>query len=421
MDPTATCAAYDQIDAGVAPAAVGDTDGDGLADVFERAYGLQPGDGGQRPRRSARRPRAAPGHKPAGRRTGRALAIAVASLKGLDPGGDEDADGLSNAYEVKPDSTRGRGHRPGRARRRRRAGHGDRTRPTIDTDLDGVTDHAELEFGTDPLSRATGSAASGLDGRADGDLTWSAAGGERVRRLAEANDASAGADGTPPAAAAGAPRGRRRTGCRRRDRAPGFREDHAALACRRAEPPPSRVVHARVRRSGPGPDFVRHLARATAGPSVRGSGAPETAAQLTASLDALPDRSLLLVLDDVHELERFPAERELADLLRHRPRHVRIVARHPSPIGPNTPRLMVSGELVELDSEALRFRSWEVEELFRLVYGEPLSPEGAAALTRRTGGWAAGLMLFHLSTSGKSAVERERAVADLGGRSRLVA
>ena len=81
---------------------------------------------------------------------------------------------------------------------------------------------------------------------------------------------------------------------------------------------------------------------------------------------------------------------------------------------------MVSGELVELDSEALRFRSWEVEELFRVVYGEPLSPEAAAALTRRTGGWAAGLMLFHLSTSGKSAVERERAVADLGGRSRLL-
>ena len=72
---------------------------------------------------------------------------------------------------------------------------------------------------------------------------------------------------------------------------------------------------------------------------------------------------------------------------------------------------MVSGELVELDSEALRFRSWEVEELFRVVYGEPLSPEGAAALTRRTGGWAAGLMLFHLATSGKSTVERERAVA----------
>ena len=41
------------------------------------------------------------------------------------------------------------------------------------------------------------------------------------------------------------------------------------------------------------------------------------------------------------------------------------------PLGSNTPRLMVSGELVELDSEALRFRSWEVEELFRLVYGEP--------------------------------------------------
>ena len=81
---------------------------------------------------------------------------------------------------------------------------------------------------------------------------------------------------------------------------------------------------------------------------------------------------------------------------------------------------MVTGELIELDGDALRFRSWEVEELFRLVYDEPLSPEAAAALIRRTGGWAAGLKLFQLATAGKSSVDRERAVAELGGRSRLL-
>jgi DNA-binding SARP family transcriptional activator len=149
-------------------------------------------------------------------------------------------------------------------------------------------------------------------------------------------------------------------------------------------------------------------------------GAPTTAAELASSLDGTPGRPALLVLDDAHELEGSPAELELSELLRLRPRHVRIAVGTRRPLSTNTPRLMVSGELVELDTEALRFRSWEVEELFRVVYGEPLSPEGAAALTRRTGGWAAGLMLFHLSTSGKSSVERERAVADLGGRSKLV-
>jgi DNA-binding SARP family transcriptional activator len=169
-----------------------------------------------------------------------------------------------------------------------------------------------------------------------------------------------------------------------------------------------------------GPDFVRGLARATAEVLGEDLGDPENAAQLSEALGSRADRSVLLVMDDVHELEGSPAERELADLLRWRPPNVRVALGTRRPLASNTPRLMVSGELVELDSDALRFRSWEVEELFRLVYSQPLSPEAAAALTRRTGGWAAGLMLFHLSTNGKSAVERERAVADLGGRSRLL-
>jgi ATP/maltotriose-dependent transcriptional regulator MalT len=76
--------------------------------------------------------------------------------------------------------------------------------------------------------------------------------------------------------------------------------------------------------------------------------------------------------------------------------------------------------LLQLDGEDLRFRSWEVEQLFRAVYAAPLSPEAAAALTRRTGGWAAGLQLFHLATSQLSRTERERAVDELSGRSRLI-
>ena len=86
----------------------------------------------------------------------------------------------------------------------------------------------------------------------------------------------------------------------------------------------------------------------------------------------------------------------------------------------NIPRLRVSGLLQEISSDDLRFRSWEVEELFISVFREPLSPESSAALTRRTGGWAAGLQLFHLATAGRSVGDRQRAVDDLGGRSKLV-
>ncbi|QNE21565.1 transcriptional regulator [Kribbella qitaiheensis] len=127
-----------------------------------------------------------------------------------------------------------------------------------------------------------------------------------------------------------------------------------------------------------------------------------------------------LIVDDVHELAGSPAELALERFLEFRPRHLRLLLGSRRPLALNTPRLIVSGDLLELDSDDLRFRSWEVEELFRSVYRQPLSPEAAAALTRRTGGWAAGLQLFHLATMGKSSTERIRAATELGGRSRLV-
>ena len=83
--------------------------------------------------------------------------------------------------------------------------------------------------------------------------------------------------------------------------------------------------------------------------------------------------------------------------------------------------MLVSGELAQLDAEDLRFRSWEVEELFRAVYAQPLSPETAAALTRRTGGWAAGLQLFHLATARSSAGSNANGPStSSSGRSRLI-
>lgn len=127
-----------------------------------------------------------------------------------------------------------------------------------------------------------------------------------------------------------------------------------------------------------------------------------------------------LVVDDLHELAGTPAEAALETFLRLRPRTITVALGSRRQPGLNTSRLLVSGELLLIDVEDLRFRSWEVEELFRSVYAAPLSPEAAAALTRRTGGWAAGLQLFHLATAHLDRVERERAISDLSGRSRLI-
>ena len=165
--------------------------------------------------------------------------------------------------------------------------------------------------------------------------------------------------------------------------------------------------------------LVRHLAEASTSAAPGLACDVRTVHDLVAVLEAL-DAPLLLIMDDVHELVGSESERAVERLVRLRPDQLRLVLSARRPLSLNVPRLRLSGELTYLDSEALRFRSWEVEELFRAVFSAPLRPEAAAALTRRIGGWAAGLQLFHLATAGMSAAERDRAVNELGGRSRLL-
>ena len=125
---------------------------------------------------------------------------------------------------------------------------------------------------------------------------------------------------------------------------------------------------------------------------------------LLASLEELVRvPALILILDDLHEIAGSAAERSLEQFV--------AVAAAAAPgarrVAPaagdeHPPAAGVRSAAARSRSDDLRFRSWEVEELFISVFREPLSPESAAALTRRTGGWAAGLQLFHLATSGRS-------------------
>ena len=135
---------------------------------------------------------------------------------------------------------------------------------------------------------------------------------------------------------------------------------------------------------------------------------------------AAAGQAVLLVVDDFHELEGSASEQCLASLIESAPGCVRIVIAGRRWPALDIRQLRVSGELSVIEAADLQFRSWEVERLFRDVYREPLIPEDAAALARRTGGWAAGLAMFRLLTSGRSPADRRRAVAELGGGSRLV-
>jgi DNA-binding SARP family transcriptional activator len=166
--------------------------------------------------------------------------------------------------------------------------------------------------------------------------------------------------------------------------------------------------------------LLRHLERACADAleGLRtGWGSVEDAA---AALDEHPATRAAIIVDDLHTLHGTPAEGALEHLLAYLPAgFALLVGSRRSPSFPLS-RLRVQGDLLEVGADDLRFRAWEVEQLFKVVYGEALVPSDLSTLTRRTEGWAAGLQLFHLASQGKSVAARHRLVEGLGARTRLV-
>ena len=125
------------------------------------------------------------------------------------------------------------------------------------------------------------------------------------------------------------------------------------------------------------------------------------------------EEKVVLVVDDVQELAGTSATADLERLLLLAPPNLLVLLG--SRVMPQM--TLTRGEVrdpVIVDGDDLRFRSWEVEELFRDFHREPLQPEDAAVLARRTDGWAVALQLFHLATGGRAATQRSEAVRSLG-------
>ncbi len=142
----------------------------------------------------------------------------------------------------------------------------------------------------------------------------------------------------------------------------------------------------------------------------------DTVDRAAAAFEALQLPALLIVVDDAHTLWSTGAEAALERLVAYLPPvvHVVLAGRHPPAF--DLPRWRLARQMVEIGPDDLRFRSWEVEELFAQHYGVRLVPEEVAQLARRTGGWAAGLSLFHLATENRSASERRRVLASMSSR-----
>jgi len=168
------------------------------------------------------------------------------------------------------------------------------------------------------------------------------------------------------------------------------------------------------------PSLVRHLEAALvpAFPGLRGgwSGVDD----VVRALEARPGGRAVLVVDDFHALEGSAAEAAFGRLVDYAPAWLAVLVGGRVTPGLNLSRMRVAGQLIEIGPDDLRFRAWEVEQLYRDVYRDPVPPGILADLTRRTEGWAAGLQLFHLASAGKSADERRRLLAGVGSQSRMV-
>ena len=166
--------------------------------------------------------------------------------------------------------------------------------------------------------------------------------------------------------------------------------------------------------------LLRYLEAALTGAVPELSRGWRSVEDAAAALERWGGERVLLVVDDLHTLRGTAAETELGRLLDYAPPSlVTLLASRAQP-DLDLSRLRLGGGLVEVGGDDLRFRLWEIERLFRDVYGEPRPPEELAELARRTDGWAAGLQLFHLATEGRPASERRRLLDGLGPRSRVM-
>lgn len=126
---------------------------------------------------------------------------------------------------------------------------------------------------------------------------------------------------------------------------------------------------------------------------------------------------VVLILDDFHELRSAEALTELEQVLTLLPSSARVVlsSRRDPPI--RLHQLRLAGEIAEIRASDLGFTERETHELLALS-GIGLSDAGAAALHKRTEGWAAGLRLAVISLSGHP--DPERFVAEFSGTDRAI-
>ena len=141
---------------------------------------------------------------------------------------------------------------------------------------------------------------------------------------------------------------------------------------------------------------------------------------LTSLIDEIHEKDdpITLVVDDWHRVSDSQTIAALGFVLEHGCHHLQIIVTSWSGAGLPISRLRLQDELIEIDSEALRFDGTEARSLLNDVGGLSLPGSDVDALTASTDGWAAGLQLAALSLRGGS--DTNTLLSQLSGASDVV-
>jgi LuxR family maltose regulon positive regulatory protein len=114
------------------------------------------------------------------------------------------------------------------------------------------------------------------------------------------------------------------------------------------------------------------------------------------------EEQVVLILDDYHLVVSRAVNEQMAFVIDRMPANFHlVVATRSDPLLPLA-RLRVSGGLVELRADDLRFQAIEADRFLNDVLGLDLADADIQLLCRRTEGWAAGLYLAALSLAGRT-------------------
>jgi DNA-binding SARP family transcriptional activator len=127
--------------------------------------------------------------------------------------------------------------------------------------------------------------------------------------------------------------------------------------------------------------------------------------ELASQSETRPGNSLVTV-DDVHLFSGTPGASQLALLAAMAGPTTQVIFAGRADPAIDLHSLRMNNALCEIGADDLRFRSWEVEELFQRVFGVRLPPRELASLAATTQGWAAGLQLYRHATQRSSDTAR---------------